>query len=134
MNRYTMMAFASCLLIAGGGPKSDLDEIEGRWLSGVWVFNGDKTFVVQTVNPGTVLDIADGTAALRSRIAGTECWSYTLDKTRTPQTIDLTILAGPDKGRIRQGIYEISPLRHGGYYLTFCIAEPGSSRPSGFAE
>jgi uncharacterized protein (TIGR03067 family) len=132
MNRYALMALATCLLMAGDAPMDDMKALEGRWFGGVWTCNGAWMLVVDLKNHSSVLEIADSMATLRSRTGATERWSCTLDKTRVPMTMDLTVLDGPDKGKVRQGIYEIRPNPYGGYYLFLCIAEPGVRRPSEF--
>ena len=133
MHGYLLAALAACLLIAGDAPSGDMSALEGRWPGGVWVFSGDLTLVVDIKNPVSVLEISDGTATLRSCSGGTERWAYALDKSREPKTIDLTVLDGPDQGKVRRAIYQIKPNRYGGgYYLSLCIAGPGASRPSEF--
>jgi uncharacterized protein (TIGR03067 family) len=145
MNRYAMMALAACLLIAGDAPKSvfprlakerppgDMKALEGCWFGGAWTCNGAWALVVNLENPVCVLEFADGVALLRWHTGRAERWSYTLNETRVPKTIDLTVIDGPDKGKVRQGIYEIRPsLYGGGYYLYLCIAEAGVSRPGEF--
>jgi uncharacterized protein (TIGR03067 family) len=147
MNRYALMALAACMLIAGDAPKSvfprlakerppgAMKALEGCWFGGVWIFNGDRTLAVDLGNPRCVLEFADGVALLRWHTGRAERWSYTLDKTRVPKTIDLTVSDGPDKGKIRQAIYEIRPSPYGGgYYLYLCIAEPGAGRPREFVD
>jgi uncharacterized protein (TIGR03067 family) len=134
MNRYALMALAACLLIAGDAPKGDMNALEGRWFGGAWTCNGDWALVVNLKNPVCVLEIADGMAALRWHTGAAERWSYALDKARVPKTIDLTGIDGPDKGKVRQGIYEIRPNPYDGYYLYLCIAEPGARRPTEFVD
>jgi uncharacterized protein (TIGR03067 family) len=134
MNRYVIAALAACLLSAAEAPKDGMDKLEGRWFGGVWTCNGDWALVVNVKNPVSVLEIGDRTATLRTRSLGTEHWSYTLDTTKTPKTIDLTVIEGPDKGKIQRGIYEIRANRHGGFYLYFCVARPGKDYPGEFVD
>ena len=132
MNRHTLMAVAACLLIAGDAPQGGMAALEGRWFGGVWTCNGDWALIVDVQNPWSVLEMTNATATLQYRTGSTERWSYTLDTTRTPRAIDLIVLDDPDKGKVRQGIYEIRPNRYKGYSLSLCVAEPGRERPIEF--
>jgi uncharacterized protein (TIGR03067 family) len=53
--------------------------------------------------------------------------SYTVDPGKNPRTIDITLSAGPDKGKTQLAIYSVL-----GNTLRVCAAEPGRERPTGF--
>jgi uncharacterized protein (TIGR03067 family) len=52
---------------------------------------------------------------------------FTVDATKSPNHIDYTIAEGPEKGKVRQGIYEID-----GNTFKSCMSPPGKPRPTTF--
>ena len=54
--------------------------------------------------------------------------TFTLDATKSPRQIDLTLGDGPAKGKTVLGIYKID-----GDTLTLCYGGPGGKRPAEFA-
>lgn len=61
------------------------------------------------------------------RSGGAESGQITLNSSRWPREIDLTVSAGPDAGKVYRGIYEIV-----GDTQRVCFAPPGKSRPTSF--
>jgi uncharacterized protein (TIGR03067 family) len=53
--------------------------------------------------------------------------TFTLDATKSPKQIDITLADGPAKGKTVLGIYKID-----GDTLTICNAGPGGKRPAEF--
>lgn len=53
--------------------------------------------------------------------------TYTLRASKSPKEIDATLLSGPDKGEVVEGIYKIE-----GDTVTFCWSPPGVDRPTEF--
>ncbi len=54
--------------------------------------------------------------------------TFTLDPIRKPKEIDETITAGPNRGKVFKGIYEIDETHH-----TICFGAAGSERPTDFS-
>lgn len=52
---------------------------------------------------------------------------FTSDRSKSPRTIDYVNLAGANKGKAQAGIYEFE-----GELLRFCVAAPGTARPTKF--
>jgi uncharacterized protein (TIGR03067 family) len=53
--------------------------------------------------------------------------TYTLDASKKPHTLDIALTDGPDKGKKKLGIYEISDK-----HLKICLAAVGGARPTEF--
>jgi uncharacterized protein (TIGR03067 family) len=53
---------------------------------------------------------------------------FTIDPTKTPKQVDSTALAGPDKGQVTYGIYEILDASN----KRACWSLPGAPRPTDF--
>ena len=55
--------------------------------------------------------------------------SFKLDASKSPKTIDLEVVEGPEKGKVYHGIYKLEKDRY-----TICrTTEPGKERPTKFA-
>jgi uncharacterized protein (TIGR03067 family) len=53
---------------------------------------------------------------------------FTIDPTKNPKEVDSTALAGPNKGEITRGIYEIMDPNN----KRACWGRPGGPRPTDF--
>ena len=99
--------------------------IEGEWTMESAVFNGapmDAAMVawVRRTTRGDVTKVVAGDQTmLHAR--------FTLDATQPSNAIDYVSLAGANKGKSQQGIYELS-----GAALQICMAPPGKPRPREF--
>jgi uncharacterized protein (TIGR03067 family) len=111
MFRYCLLAcvvvlFTSLHLVARQGTSKDRDALQGTWtvdkliLGGkgaaddltkklTQVFDGDK--IIFKLDKDTILE-----------------GQFTLDPSKDPRQITVTVTGGPDKGQVRQGIYEIT--------------------------
>jgi uncharacterized protein (TIGR03067 family) len=90
--------------VEAGGKKSPADELKGLTL----IFEGDK----HTVKKGDeVIQVG----------------RQKLDPSKSPKTIDVTMIEGPSKGAVMLGIYEISDDT-----LKVCFDSEGKKRPTEF--
>jgi len=129
-----MKRFAVCLLFCALGclakPSSDpsahlLKEIQGEW-SFVEVNNEGKALPSKKLQ-GLVLKIADNTWKVwASGKPNSDC-TFSLDGSKKPAEIDLTIASGKDKGDKEFGIFLFEEQM-----LKVCISGAGGSRPTQF--
>jgi uncharacterized protein (TIGR03067 family) len=106
-----------------GGP---VTEFEGEWamVSGVMDGVAMDNSMVQWVKRITHGNESTVTAGPQTMLKVT----FTHDPSRSLKTIDYVNLAGPNKGKSQQGIYEFE-----GDILKFCLAPPDKPRPREFA-
>ena len=127
MTRYIVTALAVGLLLAADDAKKDKEQLQGSWRpvaaeqggkaqddakDHLLTFDGD-TFTVKRGD--------------RLLLKGT----FTLDPSRSPKAIDLTVLDGPQKGKKVIGIYRHVLKER----LEVCLTDPGSpdaARPKEF--
>jgi uncharacterized protein (TIGR03067 family) len=110
-------------------PKIIHDEM--KKLAGVWHVvsfkdNGND-MPADAVNDLKVVITGDKYLA---RLEGKDAlaWTYKLDPTKKPKTLDITFLTGRKQGQTAPGIYSLE-----GDTFTICGAEPGQERPTEFA-
>ncbi|HUK31075.1 MAG TPA: TIGR03067 domain-containing protein [Candidatus Acidoferrum sp.] len=106
-----------------GGP---VTEIEGEWamVSGVMDGVAMDNSMVQWVKRSTHGNESTVTAGPQTMLKV----EFTYDPSKLPKTIDYVNLAGANKGKSQEGIYEFE-----GEILKFCLAPPGKPRPKEFA-
>jgi uncharacterized protein (TIGR03067 family) len=106
-----------------GGP---VTELEGEWamVSGVMDGVPMDASMVQWVTRATHGNKSTVTAGPQTMLKV----EFTHDPSKSPKTIDYVNLAGANKGKSQQGVYEFE-----GEILKFCVAPPGKPRPSEFA-
>ncbi len=106
--------------------KKDAQQIQGTWVPISATKNGqdrpkerlDKTKFVITADK----------IAIEEEDKKEPPVSYTLDPTKKPKAIEITLMKGTEKGPTIQGIYELE-----GDTLKLCFGQPGKARPKEFA-
>jgi uncharacterized protein (TIGR03067 family) len=105
--------------------KKDVEKLQGEWAMSSHEYNGEKLADDQVKNyKRTVkddhfaVDLADKTI-----VEGT----FTLDASKKPRTIDITLESRDQKGKKMLGIYEID-----GDTYKVCLAAPDIERPGEF--
>lgn len=107
----------------GGGSAT---EIEGEWAMISGVFNGqplqpDWVKFCKRVTRGNVTAVVAGPQTmLKAR--------FTLDTSKTPNTIDYVNLHGSNKGKPQLGIFKRTRNE-----LSICVSAPGKPRPNDFS-
>jgi uncharacterized protein (TIGR03067 family) len=104
--------------------KKDLDLVKGKWTI-VSVIEDGKTNEEES---GGTITFAEDKMVLQVR-DGEHTGTFKLDTGKKPKQIDVTPLDGPEKGKVMEGIYELT--KDG---LKICIADhAGTIRPTAFA-
>jgi uncharacterized protein (TIGR03067 family) len=120
------------VLTAAGGRADDKAEVEKELKK----FRGDWTFA--TVESGGQEQPADGFKGMTLTFDGAkhtvkkgdevvQAGTQTLDLSKSPKALDVTITEGPSKGVVMLGIYEFS-----GDTLKVCFDPEGKKRPTEF--
>ena len=104
---------------------SDLNKLQGTWAFESIEAAGQKLpmepFQGTTVTwEGDRYDVKQGDLVVESA-------SAQIDPSKSPKTLDSTVLDGPNKGAVYLGIYEVS-----GDLLTVCFDPEGKQRPTEF--
>jgi uncharacterized protein (TIGR03067 family) len=141
MSRRTGMRISSVLLFCAiglatsGGPGTVADdkaklEKEARKFQGTWTFESsvtgseelpaDQLKMLVVIFEGDKHTVKKGDEVIQ---VGTQ----KLDPSKSPKTIDVTMVEGPSKGTVMLGIYEIDADR-----LKVCFDPEGKSRPTDF--
>jgi uncharacterized protein (TIGR03067 family) len=131
MKRLFLLALVAGLFLVATGPaakegSSDKDKLQGSWgLVSVEVnkqpLTMDQLKAARLVVEGDRYSFTLGKTHLEL--------TYKLDATKTPRRIDLTVLAGPQKGKTFHGIYKL----RGDTYTVCRPIEPDKGRPTDFA-
>ena len=106
-------------------PGGQVSEFEGEWPMVSGVMDGvamDQSMVqwVKRVTHGNETTVVAGPQTMLKV-------EFTCDPSKSPKTIDYVNLAGSNKGKTQQGIYEFA-----GDIVRFCVAPPGKPRPAEF--
>jgi uncharacterized protein (TIGR03067 family) len=130
MKRGLLLFLAVGLLIAADdnkddAAKKDVEKLQGEWMMNSHEYNGEKladdlvkNYKRTVKNDHFAVDMADKTV-----VEGT----FTLDASKKPRTIDITLESGDQKGKKMLGIYEID-----GDTYKVCLAAPEVERPTDF--
>ena len=103
----------------------DMKQLQGEWsmtsgtTDGYPIPDVIRTGCKRVCRGNEVTVTAPGMVILQSKI--------TIDTNARPHTIDYELTDGPDKGKIRHGIYELK-----GDTLLSCFGAPGAERPTAF--
>jgi uncharacterized protein (TIGR03067 family) len=114
------------------GPAGDeQDQLRGTWRIVTMEYNGNKVtakdFEERRYPKAALIILRD--KVILGLVGGESIdLPYRLDTTKDPHWIDLTISAGPDKGKVLRGIYH-----RDGEELKFCHGAPNEERPREFA-
>jgi uncharacterized protein (TIGR03067 family) len=141
MLRNAAMLLGTFLLLAGlglpkasGDPQDDAFTKELKAMAGTWrpistENNGNKAPEESLKETRWIRD-ADGRWAMQRGDKAVLEWTVRkIDATKKPKTIDIEVTAGPHKGVVYRGIYELD-----GDTLRVCLAQPESAeRPTEFS-
>jgi uncharacterized protein (TIGR03067 family) len=119
-----MGAALAGLVRAADDQKSDLERIQGSWLTTGIEVDGQKA-----VPPATIKTrFKDKNYSQSADGKEVETGAFALDDSKNPKTIDFKIETGPDAGKDQAGIYKFD-----GEELILCVARPGDkTRPKSF--
>jgi uncharacterized protein (TIGR03067 family) len=131
MNRPAMILTAT-LTLAALAPAADEgkhNKVQGTWAAVQAAFDGKKAQdevvrALEVVITGDTITITSPSAV---EYFPSETGTYKLDPSSKPKTIDLTLTAGPNKGKTLAGIYQLE-----GDNLKLCIHGAGKERPKEF--
>jgi uncharacterized protein (TIGR03067 family) len=116
----------------GADPKDEAVKKEMKALAGTWdvtkIVKDGKELPAEPAGTLLLVITADGKYSEKVEGKENENGTVTIDPTKTPKTIDLTILEGSDKGKKQFGLYELK-----GDELKIALAEPGKDRPADLA-
>jgi uncharacterized protein (TIGR03067 family) len=123
------VGFALGVSGTAAGDKADLEK-EVRKFQGTWTFestvaNGKELPADEL--KGLVLTFEGDKHTVKKGDAVIQVGTQKLDPSKSPKTIDVTMTAGPNKGAIMLGIYEID-----GDTLKVCFDFQGIKRPTEF--
>ena len=131
--RLTWLALGvTGLLIAADSPKGDakkdLDRMQGSWVAASGESKGNAIPDEQV--KGTKFVLKGDKYSYTVGDVYQEEGTVKIDATKTPKTIDVTIMEGEDKGETQRGIYALDKDT-----LKLCFAPPGKdkTRPKDFS-
>ena len=127
MNRYPAVAIVLGFLAVGvlqsEAVGNDLEKLQGEWAMVSHVANGELDEALagaMRVVDGNEFVITRNDRVLRAA-------RIKLDATKQPKWIDITFTQGPEKGKVRQGIYVLA-----GDTQQICYGELNGKRPTQF--
>jgi len=103
----------------------DLDLLQGAWTVTTLEMDGQQ---VPSEMLGGARIIVQGNRFSSTGMGATYEGTLELDASVVPRQIDMKFAAGPEKGNMNPGIYEVQ-----GNTLKLCLATRGDARPSSFA-
>jgi uncharacterized protein (TIGR03067 family) len=123
---------AAAVRAGGPAPANDKDALQGTWrLAAAEISKEpiplDRLKDGKEVLVGTLVIKADSYIFHLGK--NTLEMTFKMDPAHKPPAIDLTVVAGPEKGKTYHGIYKID----GDTYTVCRSVEPGKDRPSEFA-
>jgi uncharacterized protein (TIGR03067 family) len=136
MKTVCFFILATGALMATDGPseddpsKSDLDKLQGTWLT-VSLVNDGKTLVDEKTppkeGPATKLAYEKDKWLIKVGDKTVATGLFKIDATKTPKEIDIMDESGMKNDKTKLGIYQL----HGDTYK-FCLAPAGKPRPADF--
>ena len=130
MQPFGQVALVLTVLIAAytgdDAAKEDLAKFQGSWSLISAERDGKKTPDEEAKK--LKLTIQDNKFILRKDGVIISEGTMTLDASKKPTTIDETMTAGPNKGKVFLAIYEIDDEKH-----KVCFAAAGKDRPTAFS-
>ena len=115
-----------------GNPADDKADVEKevRKFQGTWTFEscatGGKELPAGELK-GLILTFEDDKHTVKKGDEVIQVGTQKLDPSKSPKTIDVTMVEGPHKGTVMLGIYEID-----GDTLKVCFDPEGKTRPTEF--
>ena len=134
--RIALVALLCTLVFAASGgsgaladEKADLEK-EARKFQGTWTFEsseaGGKKLPIGELK-GLILTFEGHKHTVKKGDEVIQVGTQKLDPSKSPKTIDVTLVEGPNKGAVMLGIYEID-----GDELKVCFDTQGKKRPTEF--
>jgi uncharacterized protein (TIGR03067 family) len=131
-----LLGIATSLVLAAAPPDksatSDKEKLQGTWQL-VSIELNKQNIPLEDLKSGKVVVAAQLVVKGDSYVftLGEERLelTFTMDQTKTPKTIDMTIVAGKEKGKVYHGIYKLE----GDIYTICRNFEPDNDRPTEFA-
>jgi uncharacterized protein (TIGR03067 family) len=111
------------LLYAGNGEAQEKDPLADEWICISTTFRGSESR-----EKGFTARFSDGKATFTSTDGKQQSGTYTFDLSKAPATIDLVPGDGPDKGKIRKGIFAVDKQE-----MKLCFNRDGQVRPTAFS-
>jgi uncharacterized protein (TIGR03067 family) len=105
--------------------EKELKKVQGTWTFESVVMAGKEEPAANFKNSTLTFDGAEHTVKNGNDVI--QVGTQTIDPSKSPKTIDVTITEGPSKGMVMLGIYEIS-----GDTLKVCFDMEGKKRPTEF--
>jgi uncharacterized protein (TIGR03067 family) len=123
------LLFAANTVVTSAEPKTDLDKLQGSWLTVALVYDGKALF--DEKNPPMVEPAKlayDGSKWMVKADGKTIAFGITkLDPTKKPKEIDVFDESGTKNEKTKLGIYELD-----GDTFKYCLAPAGKPRPTEF--
>jgi uncharacterized protein (TIGR03067 family) len=127
---YTFFVLGFGCLLAAGNPKQGAPKAEKANIQGIWRIERLEDNGEEQKNVQADLAIESDRLGVRFLLAGlprATVFTYVVDASKKPNWIDLTYADGDQKGKSRQGIYQLDRDS-----LMLCLANLGGKRPAQF--
>jgi uncharacterized protein (TIGR03067 family) len=124
---FTAFLLLPAAVLQDDAAKKELDKLQGSWTATEYEYNGNKgdaNFVKQIK-----MICKDDKYTQKIGDEVVEEGTHKLDPTKKPKTMDITVTAGQEKGKMQLAIYELE-----GDTLKICAAMHGAKeRPKEFS-
>jgi uncharacterized protein (TIGR03067 family) len=124
-----MLALVAGFLVAAEAPedavKKATEKLKGTWLVESLLKDGKAP---SDLKGGEKFIITENKVSVSMNEHSVDYFSFTIDPTQKPATMDVKLFDGPDKGKVIKAIYSLE-----GDKLSLCIALPGDDRPAKFS-
>jgi uncharacterized protein (TIGR03067 family) len=108
--------------------QKDYDALTGRWQLVQSIVDGKPVPEAEVKQTVLITDHDEFRFPANARVGTAPLGKFTIDPASKPKQVDSTALAGPDKGKVTKGIYEIIDANN----KRACWGKPGGLRPTDF--
>jgi uncharacterized protein (TIGR03067 family) len=108
--------------------QKDYEALTGRWQLDQSIVDGKPVPETELRNTVLITDHDTFRFPADAGVGTAPQGRFTIDPTKNPKEVDSTALAGPNKGEITRGIYEIMDPNN----KRACWGRPGGPRPTDF--
>ena len=108
--------------------KKDYEALTGRWQLVKSVVDGKPVPEDEVRKTVLITDHDTFRFPADAKVGTAPLGRFTIDPSQTPKHVDTTALAGPNKGQVTRGIYEIIDANN----KRACWGQPGGPRPTDF--